>query len=77
MVGINIEASAEAVAQSVEFGAEDLHGNITGSSTGSRALKYMTFLVLMYLNSTTCKRKYLSSYTEAKSGAVFLVMAFM
>lgn len=39
-VGIHIESSAEAVTQSVKFGAEDLYSNITGSSTESRSLKY-------------------------------------
>ena len=28
-----MECSAEAVAQSVELGAEDLHSNVTGGST--------------------------------------------
>ena len=42
MVGISIESSAEAEAQSVEFGAEDLHSNVTGSSTGSRTLNILS-----------------------------------
>lgn len=46
MVGINIESSAVAVAQSVEFGAEDLHSNITGGSTKNSVLKYKILGVL-------------------------------
>ncbi len=41
-----MESSAVAVAQSVEFGAEDLHSNITGSSTKNSALKYKILGIL-------------------------------
>lgn len=51
VVGINIKSSAEAVAESVKFGAKDLHSNVTGSSTRSTTLKYMTLQVHKCLDS--------------------------
>lgn len=54
VVGINIKSSAEAVAEAVKFRAEDPHSNVTGSSTRSTTLKYMTLQVHKCLHSKKC-----------------------